>query len=87
MGDDWKNLNVNESQKKNCHSLKRWLVSTSFLLFIFNIWKFTNTPGSEIPVLSLLFNMILYLGIIIFIIHKNKFILDISTFLQSSIDK
>ena len=60
MGDDWKNLNVNESQKKNCHSLKRWLVSTSFLLFICNIWKFLNNPGSEIPVLSLLFNMILY---------------------------
>ena len=84
MGDDWKNLNVNESQKKNGHSLKRWLVSTSFLLFIFNIYKFLNTPGSEIPVL---FNMILYLGIIIFIIHKNKFILDYSTYLQSSINK
>ena len=87
MGDDWKNLNKNDSQKMHGHLLKKWLVSASFLLFIFNIWKFINTPGSEIPVLSLLFNMILYLGIIIFIIHKNKFILDISTFLQSSIDK
>ena len=87
MGEDFKNLSENDSQKKHGRSLKRWLVSVSFLLFIFNIWKFLNTPGSEIPVLSLLFNMILYLGIIIFIIHKNKFILDISTFVQSSIDK
>ena len=87
MGEDFKNLSKNDSQKKHGRSLKRWLVSVSFLLFIFNIWKYLNTPGSEIPVLSLLFNMILYLGIIIFIIHKNKYILDISTFLQSSIDK
>ena len=87
MGEDFKNLSEIDSQKKHGRSLKRWLVSVSFLLFIFNIWKFINTPGSEIPVLSLLFNMILYLGIIIFIIHKNKYILDISTFLQSSIDK
>ena len=87
MGEDFKNLSENDSQKKHGRSLKRWLVSVSFLLFIFNIWKFINTSGTEIPVLSLLFNMILYLGIIIFIIHKNKFILDISTFVQSSIDK
>ena len=49
MGDDWKNLNKNDSQKKHGYSIKRWLVSASFLLFIFNIWKFINTPGSEIP--------------------------------------
>ena len=44
MGDDWKNLNKNDSPKKHGHSVKRWLVSASFLLFIFNIWKFINTP-------------------------------------------
>ena len=87
MGEDFKNLSENDSQKKHGRSLKRWLVSVSFLLFIFNIWKFLNTLGYEIPVLSLLFNMTLYLGIIIFIIHKNKFIFDYSLSLQSSIDK
>ena len=87
MGDDWKNLNKNDSPKKHGHSVKRWLVSASFLLFIFNIWKFINTPGSQISVLFLLFNMILYFGIIIFIIHRKKFIFDYSEFLQSSIDK
>ena len=84
MGEDW---NENESRKKHGHSLKRWLVTVSFLLFIFTICKFLNTPGSEIPVLSLLFNMILYLGIIIFIIHRKKFIFDYSEFLQFSVEK
>ena len=70
MGED----NGNYSKNKIGYSYKRWLISVSFLLFIFNIWKFLNTPGSEIPLLSILFNMVFYLGIIIFIIHKNEMI-------------
>ena len=84
MGEDW---NENESRKKTWLFVKKLLFTFSFLLFIFTIWKFLNTPGSEISVLSLLFNMILYLGIIIFIIHRKKFIFDYSEFLQFSIDK
>ena len=53
MGED----NGNYSQNKIGYSSKRWLISVSFLFFIFNIWKFLNTPGSEIPILSILFNM------------------------------
>lgn len=84
MGEDMnKTLNENYSSKKDGHSLKRWLVSVSFILFLFNIWKFLNTPGSEIPLLSLLFNMIIYLGIIIFIIHKKEMSFDYYKFLQS----
>lgn len=77
MGEDGKTtLNENETCKKHGHSAKRWLVSVSFILFLFNIWKYLNTPGSEIPILSLLFNMVVYLGIIMFIIHKNEIALD-----------
>ena len=77
MGDNEKTtLNENDTSKKNRHTAKRWLVSVSFILFIFNIWKYLNTPGSEIPILSLLFNMVVYLGIIIFIIHKNEIAVD-----------
>ena len=77
MGEDGKTtLNENETCKKYGHSAKRWLVSVSFILFLFNIWKYLNTPGSEIPILSLLFNMVVYLGIIMFIIHKNEIALD-----------
>ena len=77
MGEDGKTtLNENETSKKHGHSAKRWLVSVSFILFLFNIWKYLNTPGSEIPILSLLFNMVVYLGIIMFIIHKNEIALD-----------
>ena len=44
MGEDMnKTLNENFSSKKDGHSLKRWLVSVSFILFLFNIWKFLKT--------------------------------------------
>ena len=69
-------LNENETCKKHGHSAKRWLTSVSFILLLFNIWKYLNTPGAEIPILSLLFNMVVYLGIIMFIIHKNEIALD-----------
>ena len=53
--------------------------------FIFNAFKFVNDPASEVPILSILFNMILYLGIIIFIIHKKEISLD--EYISSQIDK
>ena len=54
MGEDGKTtLNENETCKKHGRSAKRRLVSVSFILFLFNIWKYLNTPGVEIPILSL----------------------------------
>ncbi len=87
MGEDEKNNNENESPTKRGYSTKRWLVSVSFILFLINIWKFLNTPGSEIPLLSLLFNMIIYLGIIIFIIHKNELTFGYYKIIRFQIDK
>ena len=31
-----------------------------------------NNAGADVPILSILFNMIIYLGLIIFIIHKRE---------------
>ena len=59
---------MGEESKK--FSGKRCLVVVTFILFIINTFKFINDPASEVPILSILFNIILYLGIIIFILHK-----------------
>ena len=77
MGENEKTSVIeNDASKNYGHSAKRWLVSVTFILFLFNTWKYLSTPGAEIPILSLLFNMIVYLGIIIFIIHKNEIAFD-----------
>ena len=60
---------MGEEQKKS--SGKGFLISISIILFLVNVWKFLNNPGSEIPILTILFNMIKNLAIIILIFHKN----------------
>ena len=88
MAEDKKNwLNEDSSSKNNGHSVKGWLSPISFILFLINIWKFLNSDGSEIPILSLLFNMIIYLGIIMFINHKNEVTFGYDKFICSQIDK
>ena len=57
---------VEESKKS---SGKGWLIAITIILFIINAWKFI---GSEVPILSILFNMIIYLAIIILILHKDE---------------
>ena len=52
------------------------LKAITILLFIINAWKFINNPGSEVPILTCLFNMIIYLAIIILIMHKDERKLD-----------
>ena len=47
MGEDGKTtLYENNTSKKHGQSAKRWLVSVSFILFLFNIWKYLNTAGA-----------------------------------------
>ena len=62
---------MGEEAKKS--SGKGWLISISIILFSINAWKFINHPGSEVPILAILFNMIIYL---ILIIHKKEIKLD-----------
>ena len=59
-----------EEKKKS--SGKGLLISITIILFVINAWKFINNPGSEVPILTILFNMIIYLAIIILIMHKNE---------------
>ena len=59
-----------EESKKS--SGKGWLIAITIILFIINAWKFINNPGSEVLIFSILFNMIIYLAIIILILHKDE---------------
>ena len=72
-------------EKSKKLSGKRCLVLVTLILFIINTLKFINDPAAEVPILSILFNMILYLGIIIFILHKKEVSLD--KYILSQIDK
>ena len=65
---------MGEEQKKS--SGKGFLISISIILFLVNMWKFLNNPGSEVPILTILFNMVIYLAIIILIIYKNEIIFE-----------
>ena len=56
----------------------------TLILFIINTLKFINDPALEIQILSILFIMILYLGIIIFILHKK--VIPFYEFINSEID-
>ena len=60
---------MGEESKKSTG--KEWLIGISILLFLINAWKFINN-GSEVPILTNLYNMIIYLAIIILILHKDK---------------
>ena len=71
-------------EKSKKLSGKRCLVLVTLILFIINTLKFINDPATEIPILSILFNMILYLGIIIFILHKKEIPFD--EYINSEID-
>ena len=64
---------------------KGLLILITVILFIINAWKLINNPASEVPVLTLLFNMIIYIAIIILILHKNEITLE--DYIQKQIEK
>ena len=74
---------MGEEAKKS--SGKGWLISISIILFLINAWKFINHPGSEVPILTILFNMIIYLAIIILIMHKDE--IELAGYFQNHIEK
>ena len=61
-----------EEKESNSIHGKKLLVLLTIVLFLISTWKFLNSPESEIPIFSILFNLIIYLGIIIIILHKNE---------------
>ena len=65
-----------DNKDNNCKYGKKMLISITIILFFINVWKFLNAPESEIPIISILFNLIIYLGIIIIILHKDEMNLE-----------
>ena len=47
-----------------------WVIITAALFFAMNVIKFLSLDGSQLPIPSTLYNMILILAIIIFFIHR-----------------
>ena len=47
-----------------------WAILTAALFFAMNVIKFLNLDGSQLPIPNTLFNMIIFLAIVIFFIHK-----------------
>ena len=68
MGEESKK-STEESKKSSGKGL---LIFITIILFSIKVWKFINNHGSEVPILGILFNMILYLAIIILIIHSHE---------------
>ena len=51
-----------------------FIITLLICLFTFNRHKFIATQGSENPLVSTLFNMFIFMAILIFIYHKNEII-------------
>ena len=48
-------------------------------LFIFNLFKFLNKEGSNMPIISILFNLIFFLALIILLLHQDDFCKEVQT--------
>ena len=64
---------------------KNILIFLLLAYFLYSAIKYFNIPGSDIPIISNLFNMIIILGLIIFFFHKEEIEENIG--LQTSLDK
>ena len=65
---------------------KRMLILVLIFIFLYNIGKYLNTEGSDIPILSILFNMIFILGLVIFFLHQEE-IIDENIEIQTTLEK
>ena len=48
------------------------IIITLIIMFIYNAFKFINDEGSEHPLVSSLFNMIIFIEIPVIIFHRNE---------------
>ena len=55
-----------KQMKKN----RIWAILILIIFFIINGFKFLNSEGSERPLPTSLFNMVLYLGLIVVLLHN-----------------
>ena len=59
--------------EKNYRKKKDIMIMIVIGLFIFNLFKFLNTEGSNMPIVSILFNLIFFLALIILLLHQDNF--------------
>lgn len=70
------------NKNKFRYSYKRFLITIIIFNFAYNAIKLMNSEGKDYPVICALFNMILSLGIFVFIQHKEE-IMENKIFKQS----
>ena len=82
-------METDYGKEKNDKENSNFLIIISLLvLFLFNALKFINTEGSEHPLVSYLFNMIIISFILIYIYHKKDLKKKKDEFLiQTNLDK
>lgn len=75
MSEDHFSKNAYSPKKMNSKidSARLLVIILLGILFCYKIFKFSNLEGSDHPLISPLFDMILILGIIIFLIHKDDY--------------
>ena len=65
--------------EKNYRKKKNIMLMIVIGLFIFNLFKFLNTEGSNMPIISILFNLIFFLALIILLLHQDDFGKEVQT--------
>ena len=65
--------------EKNYRKKKDIMIMIVIGLFIFNLFKFLNTEGSNMPIVSILFNLIFFLALIILLLHQDDFGNEVQT--------
>ena len=65
--------------EKNYRKKKDIMIMIVIGLFIFNLFKFLNIEGSNMPIVSILFNLIFFLALIILLLHQDDFGKEVQT--------
>ena len=65
--------------EKNYRKKKDIMIMIVIGLFIFNLFKFLNTEGSNMPIVSILFNLIFFLALIILLLPQDDFGKEVQT--------
>ena len=58
---------------KNENDKNKSIIFIIFIMLAINGYQFLSTLGSNLPILGLLFNMIIFLTLIIILLHPNYF--------------
>ena len=59
--------------EKRINKRRRIIIGLLVILFLYNAFQYNHIGGSNFEITNYLFNMILFIAIIIFLIHKKDF--------------